>query len=245
MCSGKKEQSAEQPNRIRRSPEMPRKLAGHLEAVPKLKHRLPIPESMGAVEFVYHQCRRSRMMDGEGFVRKREIVGKIKIDGLQAGVLSFVEYTLDPLIDNSEFFETMDADTFSESVLASILCEGWECISSDVSDYGPILEFSTAWMAPTFARGGLWARVAEHVIEHLSPRYALLIMKAFPLEYEGMALGGSSVAPSLLKRQTAMKRYYGRLFGVQPFPNEAGDDGWLWRAGRHFIDVIPPPKSQR
>lgn len=223
---------------------MPCELANHIEAVPKLRHRLSIPVSVGTVDFAYHQSRRSRMMDGEGVVRKREFVGKILVDGRQAGALRFVEYTPDPMIDNRDFFETMDADSISEYVLASVLCEGWRHLSSDVSDYGPILELSTAWMAPAFARGGLWARVAEHVIGHVSPRYALLIMKAFPLEYEGLAPEGSSLGRSLLARQAAMKRYYGRLFGVQPFPGEAGEDGWLWRIGQNFDDLIPPPYSR-
>ncbi|CAO3425106.1 hypothetical protein [Azospirillum doebereinerae] len=229
---------------IRRSAVMPYELARHLEAIPKLRRRLSIPVPAGVVDFSYHQSRRFRMMDGEGAVRKREFVGRILVDDHQAGALRFVEYTPDPMIDNSVFFETMDADSISEYVLASVLCEGWSHLSSDVSDYGPIIELSTAWMAPAFARGGLWARVAEHVIEHVSPRHALLIMKAFPLEYEALEPEGSSLEQNFLVRQAAMKRYYRRLFGVQSFPGEAGEDGWLWRVGRDFDNLIPSPNSR-
>lgn len=220
---------------------MPCGLAGHLKAVPDLGHRLSVPALTQTVEFAYHQSRRLRMMGREGVVRKREIVGQVEIDERLVGALRFVEYTPDPLIDNDEFFETMDADSESACALASVLCGGWECVSLDVSDYGPILEFSTAWMTPAFARGGLWAQVAERVIEHVSPRHALLVMKAFPLEYERKAPEGSSVEQGLFARQAAMKRHYRRLFGVQPFPGKAGEDGWLWRVGRRFADLMPPP----
>ena len=233
----------EQQHRIRRDSAVPLRHASDLLSAKKLKHRLTIPYGNSTACFCYNKPRLFRI--GEGAVRMREIPGWIEINGQRGGLLNFVEYVPDILIDNTEFFESMDLHAQATSDLAAVLCDGWEYVSTDVSDHGPILEFRTAWMAPSFARGGVWATLAERVIEKVFPKHALLVMKAFPLEYEGRAPVGTPAHGGLVSRQAAMKRYYMRLFGVRPFPGEAGEEGWLWRVNPQLKNVIPPPNDWR
>ena len=58
-----------------------------------------------------------------------------------------------------------------------------------------------------------------------------MVLKAFPLEYEGNVPKGSELEIAFKRRVRAMIRYYQRIFGVRPFDGEYGDAGWLWREG--------------
>jgi hypothetical protein len=183
------------------------------------------------------------MMGGDGVVRRRELFCWFEIAGERVGALHLIEFTPDVGIDNFEFLDTMDADYHADAVLAEVLCSGWEDLSLAVFCYGPILEFRLAWIAQRYARRVHWAAVAERLIETEFPRHSILVMKAFPLEYESQSPAGSPAHDGLIARQAAMVRYYRKLFGVQPFPGPVGKEGWLWRTAPRVVNVIDPPSA--
>jgi hypothetical protein len=125
-----------------------------------------------------------------------------------------------------------------------MLCDVWSDAVNDVLAYGPVLEFRLAWMAPQHATTAVWATAAEALIKAEFDEHSILVMKAFPLEYEGLdAPEGAPVYGGFISRQSAAIRYYRRLFGVDPFPGEWGADGWLWRASPRVADLLIPPVS--
>jgi hypothetical protein len=72
-------------------------------------------------------------------------------------------------------------------------------------------------------------------------RRCILVLKAFPLEYEGKGY------PSGFRlRQRAMIRHYRRLLGMAPFPGKPGREGWLYALSQLALrNGIKKPKRIR
>jgi hypothetical protein len=57
-------------------------------------------------------------------------------------------------------------------------------------------------------------------------RAAFIILKAFPLEYEGTV--NDTNRPAFARRQRALMRLYVRRLGMKTLPGRVGKDGWQW-----------------
>ena len=128
----------------------------------------------------------------------------------------------------------MDADSAGAMAVAEAVRSVWDVTM--LSCYGPLLEFRLAWMLRSAARESIWAKAAERLITaHSSFCFSALLLKAFPLEYEGRV----SEAPVAFElRQRAMMRLYRRVLDVRPLPGWAGREGWMWRPMAE--DVVAP-----
>jgi hypothetical protein len=157
--------------------------------------------------------------------------------------LEFSAYDAAGCADNDHFARVMDCDSEFESRFATALCSAWDDVPQ-IGASGRVLLFEDAWLAPAYSRGDLFARAARSVIDAVFPDHVLLIMLAFPLEYEGEAPDGSPEARASMLRQRAMIRYYKRIFGVQPFSGRQGREGWLWRMDP-AEQFVPRPKPSR
>lgn len=229
--------------RIRRGVEWPNSVEEERRRKAKYHRELKITMRDGTYLLRFRKSRSHRMMMRDGCVKQRDLFCWIIAKKRRVGALNFVEFEPDVLISNDDFFDTMDADYHADAHLAEVLCTAWDEVVPDVLDYGPVLEFRLAWVSPEYARSGLWAAAARALIEAEFDDHSILVMKAFPLEYEGRAPIGAPAHKGLERRRAAMVRYYGRLFGVARFPGMFGDDGWLWRANSRVADVIPAPKG--
>jgi len=69
----------------------------------------------------------------------------------------------------------------------------------------------------------------EIISKHYAEDFSVLLLKAFPLEYEWRAPIGSEAAQTLERRRAAMIRHYRRVLRVEPLPGRPGEDGWMWR----------------
>jgi hypothetical protein len=85
----------------------------------------------------------------------------------------------------------MDVDEEFEARLSGALCAQFDNLIDEITLAGPILEFRSAWIVPRFANGDLFRLAAHTLIEKFSPHYSILVMKAFPLEYEDEVPKGS------------------------------------------------------
>jgi hypothetical protein len=172
--------------------------------------------------------------------RAREVFAWILIGRRRIGALAFHE--IDPdLVPNEEFFYAMDAWTMHVVELARVLCSEWEDFGDVVGGYGSVIHFEAAWMQPEYARGGIWAGAANVLMTELFPDRSILVLKAFPLEYEGAGPTSSKCASPFKRRQRAMIRHYRRLLGVRPLPGPPGKDGWLWARRPGLDSCIDPP----
>ncbi|MXP15688.1 hypothetical protein GRI44_13110 [Altererythrobacter confluentis] len=186
----------------------------------------------------YHRSR-WRLPDPD-FPSVRQCTTKAKLyaGDTHAGSFEFTELCPEPLIDNHSFFEWADAMSSTLMELAEVLCSHWEELS-EVSDYGTILELTRAWMDPAFSNSGRFARAANALIG-MNKDWSLLVLKAFPLEYEGSGSDSDQFVQAQNRRQRAMMRHYHSALGVAPFPEAAGNHGWMYlrRAGLPIADPI-------
>jgi hypothetical protein len=160
-------------------------------------------------------------------VLKCELFGWLVARGRRVGAIEVIRYNPKRSYNNEDFCEVMDRDNGEEYELAVILSEFWENVPCDLGSEGPILVFRFAWVDREFSNKDL-LRLAWQVVQHqVFPDYSIVIIKASPLEYLGHGVKHST-SPPFRRRRAAMVRYYKRIFGVQPFPGERGEDGWLW-----------------
>lgn len=154
--------------------------------------------------------------------------------GKTVGCFRLREFRLPPdLGDDHDAFHKWAAATHISHVagLADAMCSGWT--PAEVSAHGKLVWFERLWVEPRHARGGIWPILNAF----FDKRYgqpgpgggALMLMKPFPLEYEGAWAACSEVPrqgqDALELRRAAMRRLYAARMGVR----NVGGTGWMWR----------------
>lgn len=213
--------------RIRRSEKPPRFVTE--ERVRRRNY--PHTQSLNASDAKAHlryRLSRWRHLAEEERIRKRELFAWIQLGRRRIGAIELHEFEISGCFDNDDVLYIMDCEEEYESRLAQVLCSALDDLPWDVMPYGSILDFRHAWTAPDPICRGLFAKAAITVIDTILPDHALMIMKAYPLEYEGQVPDGAPVQAGLEARQRAMARHYRKLFNVQQLPDPHGKEGWLW-----------------
>lgn len=169
--------------------------------------------------------------DYKDCVQKTELFAWLMLGRRRIGAFELNQYDPNGCASNEEFMMVMDIDEEYEATLSVALCKQFDNLIDEVTPVGPILDFRRAWIMPRFAHGDLFPLATRALVEKFSPGHSIMVLKAFPLEYEGNAPRGSDLEIAFKRRVRAMIRYYQRIFGVRPFDGELGDAGWLWREG--------------
>ena len=176
------------------------------------------------------------------YLRWRKTQAAISLEGQIVGALEFVEFDAG-LLSDWEFFDAMDCESSEMMSLASVLLAEWRDVSQRVLAYGRILEISWVWVEPGHPRPGIWIPVLEALIARVEPSLAVIVAKAFPLEYENGQHKEATAAFG--RRRRAMTRYYSGRLGLQVLPGAPGLDGWMWRPGRRLASLIPRPRFRK
>ena len=166
-------------------------------------------------------------------IRHRLFRGVIFCNGLMVGAVRLEEFDTTSIISRRHFYDCMDAHTMETASLGGTICGIFtEDEFGTLIDLGSILYWDAAWMHPDHAKGAIWARLTNQVIGRMRG-YAVLVLKAFPLEYQ------SAVDPPVEKafqhRRRAMMRYYQRVLRVEPVKRRRNrtygtpDIGWMMR----------------
>lgn len=176
----------------------------------------------------------------------RVVEGQLRApDGALAGLAEFYEWAFPRSFEHEDLIEALDTESGNACDLAEAVAEAWE----DLFDVGsPILEFHRLWVAPAYARGSAWAAPCLDLVRQRreARRPSILVLKPFPLEYEG-ALGrttihadgriertdGGALERGLEVRMAAMRRLYARVLGVAPLARD-----WMWS---RLDDGVPDP----
>jgi hypothetical protein len=95
----------------------------------------------------------------------------------------------------------------------------------EITELGTVLELERAWVAPTDASRERFQAACDALLK-LAPKRALLLLKAYPLEYEGRVTAENAGAQA--RRQRALIRLYRQSMGAEPLPAPAGDEGWMY-----------------
>lgn len=191
------------------------------------------------VDLHYRTSRRQWVTGGEEVVKRRELFCWIELDRHRVGACRFFEYDVALSTEDAELCNAMDSESILESELAEVLVGSWSRFADRVSIHGSLVEFRMAWTDRGQSPPDLWAAAANHLIEREFKSHALLILKAYPLEYAGKVEDGSGLIPALEARQGAMMRHYRRLLGVRPFPGTSGGEGWLYRINPTLGSAVP------
>lgn len=145
---------------------------------------------------------------------------------------------------NDSFWQVMDASSGDEAALASTLCIAWEDIAEEVTWFGPILYFNSAWIDKRYAAQGLLRLAVRLITQTVWPNYSLAVTRAFPLESSSDVTSDPRVVLANSGRQRAMVRHYASLFEAHPFPGYSGQRGWLWSLNPKAKLDIRPPKER-
>lgn len=136
----------------------------------------------------------------------------------------------------------MDNHTARAYAIAEALLSGWRV--QKIAVHERLIEFSRLWIRPGAARGSRWSIVINTFIDQRyrsarQTRAAVLLLKPFPLEYEGVICEGGPVAKAaFISRQAAMQRLYAKTLGAQ----KLYDGKWMWLPMR---PGTPPPRKRR
>jgi hypothetical protein len=203
---------------------------------------LPVASNGENLEILYYRTGWRRLDLDTETIKRRHTAALIILDGQRVGSLQANEFRVSSSLISNEFLYEMDNHSQETFNLADVICANWESIW-EISDYGDIVELSGAWMSAPFSRRGRFSAAVNVLIQRLFKGRSLLILKAFPLEYEGRVTGAN--AGSFHRRQKAMKRHYERILGVSPFPGADGENGWMYSVPDRFNTMISPPTGRR
>lgn len=196
----------------------------------------PFPLDLPGYSIVYQRPQRFiSFCDPGSPIKYRKCAIAIRHDGELVGLLDFVEFRLDPTVDNDDLWEWLDGYSAYYGELAAMLAEQWDDVETDVAAYGPIVLFDNVWMRADHAKDGMWRLVARKAFDKLFSKRSIAIFKPFPLEYEGTA----ELAPIGYKRRmAALRRVASREENVYPMPEMPGLGTWLWSPRPDLREIL-------
>jgi hypothetical protein len=102
-------------------------------------------------------------------------------------------------------------------------------------DYGTVVRFERLVISRKTNSQAVWGLIAQVIAREFSRRGSLLLLKAFPLEFENRLTEASPAAAhsKFDARRRAMQRHYSQRLKVRSLPGEFGYDGWMWRPLRY------------
>jgi hypothetical protein len=221
-------------NRLRRTVDFPTNRDDVFHGRNRLPRLLGGPWEKLGYNVRYKQTQLRKLWgDEDDVVSLREVVARVKLGGKTVGALKFVEWHCEPWAEPEEFIRCMDGWSKEAADLADVVCCNWDL--QELFETGPVVEFRLAWSHPTkLQKGTIWD-VAKSCIELLEDYHSVLLLKAFPLEYEGNSKGNEF---AMAKRTKAMQRMYLKVLGVEALPKEWGNEGWMWRKNNSSLEVM-------
>ena len=230
--------------RVRRSSEFSSSGASFRPTNKTHRHSFIIQrDSQEPITVRYRRSRWWDMSEGDRWIRVRSIYTALYLKAEPVGMLEFHEYEVASFVLDEDFFQILDDYSSIGAEMAKALISCWSDIADDLGAYGTILDFRRAWMRPDQTKFSIWAEAAKLIITKEFLKHSVMIMKAFPLEYEGRSTEGSRAMRK--RRQRAMIRHYRKLFDVNPLPGQAGREGWLFRIPNRLQGLMIQPEVQK
>lgn len=147
------------------------------------------------------------------------------------GGIQLKRYSIPAFVDNDYVVDIMDMDEQEEYELAHALAFEFEDIGEEIGAYGDLVEIRRVWIKPGSGIAGRSCDAVNALIGAFCPDFAMIVLKAFPLEYENFADRADSkhLVDSLDRRRMAMMRLYAQSYGVRPMMGSLENDGWMFR----------------
>jgi hypothetical protein len=184
----------------------------------------------------YRVSRSMWVADEVDAIMRTPLFAWLMVAGRRVGAFDLVLYDPNGCGCNEDFQYLMDWDDDDEAHLADVLSSAWADIVLDVTHAGPILDFHSAWLAPKFARGRLFADAVNAILDRICPYYSILVMRPFLLGTSKE----SDPSKGLTRLHAIMIRHFQRTLGVDRLPGEYWYEGWLWRSNPRCRLITPP-----
>lgn len=159
--------------------------------------------------------------------KRQNFTGWIFSDEELVGGVRITRYELGLATDNDEILHWLDQDSQSEAEFSGSICDQWEDVVGDVGMYGDIILLDRMWTANRPELAGLAIAGARKLIASVCPVFAAIVLKAFPLEYEGCG-NPPELELAQTKRQKALMRLYSRKLDMRPMQGQRGEEGWMF-----------------
>jgi hypothetical protein len=164
----------------------------------------------------------------------RTIGFEVLLDSEPIAVGHFVEWRSSSICFLDEFVFAADAVSQADYDMAELLKSKWTDGFSPF-DYGNIVRFERLVIKSSNRSPLVWKLISEMIEREFEQRCSLLMLKAFPLEFEGRHDQHSPprTRERFQSRLAAMKRYYERVLRAVPVPGYSGKQGWMYRGMRY------------
>ena len=182
------------------------------------------------------ECRRQRFWKAdERFIFKsRDIEWRLLSEHGVCAAAKFVEWRGSPEGGIDEFVSEADALSQADYDMAEAIRRSWQWYQFPF-DYGTVIRFDRLAIDTLKDSQRLAWRYLSRALDHeFGIRGAVILLKAFPLEYESEVNNDRRVRFD--RRSAAMTRLYRSRLGARPLPNDWGEKGWMWIPLRSSIE---------
>lgn len=138
--------------------------------------------------------------------------------------------------DGSNFVMSADAVSQADYECAEMIMDHWHDEDHPLESGEPLIIFDRLVIAVSNA--DIWPALTAAMDKAFKRRGGTMVLKAFPLEWEGAA-DGRPVAdePMFARRLAAMRKLYRQKLGMQDIPDN--EEGWMWKAVGHACPPNP------
>lgn len=201
--------------------------------------RLARTHEIGGYVFRSYRGRYFDVSEGEN-IKLRGVTIAIERDGNIVGVAKLKEWWLPLFSSPLDFWDTTDNLSQEHADLAELVGASWDWHEWP-PEYGNIVLFSRLAIDSRLDAGReALNRLGEYLTIEFGRRASVMLLKAFPLEFENALTGDDGRRRAKLQhRSRAMLRMYARSLCVQPLPDQGVFSGWMWRQMRYCPDPAP------
>lgn len=175
------------------------------------------------------ECRRGRYCSGEAsaYFKDRHLEMRFTSPAGTFAAAKFVEWSYGSGGELQEFVDEADASSQADYDMAEAIRSSWAWYEFPF-DYGTVVRFDRLVIdTEKDTRRIAWTCLSRAIDREFRKRGALLLLKTFPLEYEGEVNDATRAAFD--KRLSAMTRLYRHRLSALTLPGKWGAKGWMWR----------------
>lgn len=166
---------------------------------------------------------------GEG-LQFRDLEACLLDSGRPFGAMIFREARFLTFLDSSDLLMSFDDHSSEWHHASEVLFRHWSMDDLSVADqeWFHLVIFSALWVHPK-AQQNAWRAPALHLIQRrYRSRAHLMLLKPFPLEYEGAGKARGAAERAQDRRTMAMVRLYNRSLGAQLLEDPDQDEPWMY-----------------
>ena len=168
-----------------------------------------------------------------GEMKLRHLTISISFEGTLVGTAKLREWSLPVFCSPGEFWEIADGLSQEDTDGAELLGAFWDWHQWP-PEYGTVVIFSRlAIDSRRDRRRNALRLLGEYLQVEFGRRASVLLLKAFPLEFEHVVGPNPDRQVLFDRRSRAMLRLYRHALGVEPLPDHGRLTDWMWRPLRY------------